>query len=450
MEHHQQCYEIIAAKAEDNPSDSDEEPIPVAKTGFFKRNTPSSVTSRAGAKAAYHQNAREEREEHGKATCEALALLERRRRTNGYYTPKAEAERRQHIEKALALAQADGWRRDNKYYLDKVNAERTLAADEKAMTQSTQTILANDTAANAGYDRGYMIAHRHAKDLVKATSERYRLATDRINQADHENRANNNTFAQTHSQRRRTDTNFKGSQQIDSEGPTNVNSADRSASDGGYKLVCGRDADGSYVNHYERQSDSQLATDNFVAPADHELHANNAAVAITSERRLPDTNFVRPDQFESEPLGTEPNLARSGQGIAEHRLPTTDEFAVHGNHGLLSRNALGAGYERCTRLSGADSEHRRTEASFPRHDIGHSTATVAGSRLTASVSCNDLSQPTPKPDRSRFALLKREKESLRPSRIPSPIGEGVSPTRRYASTPVLPSQQVKKEVSRQP
>ena len=93
---------------------------------------------------------------------------------------------------------------------------------------------------------------------------------------------------------------------------------------------------------------------------------------------------------------------------------------------------------------------RRTDTAFPRPDLGHSAPTVARSGLTASVSSNDISQPTPQPQRLRFPNLRRDNtpSGSRPSRIPTPVfdrkGEGENA--RHVSTPILPSQKTKKEV----
>lgn len=91
---------------------------------------------------------------------------------------------------------------------------------------------------------------------------------------------------------------------------------------------------------------------------------------------------------------------------------------------------------------------RRADVPFTRPNLGHSAPTVANSCLTASVSSNDLSQPTHKPKRSRFPNLRRGDTPSRPSKIPSPVfgtKARASPI-RYVSTPVLPSQKAKKEV----
>ena len=389
MERHQQAYEVIAAK-EDNLSDSDEELALIAMTSFFKRgNTPPSMTQ-AEARAKYHKKAREEREENGQATCDDLSTLEKCRRVNGYNTPEAKAERRQHIDTDLGRAQADGFRRGIKYYLGKINVERVRVVDEKVKAQSTHEALANDLAN---------------------TSERCHLAIDRVIQTNHEHLANNNSFVQADSHRHLTDT--------------------------------------SFIPVAPPVADRRRLTNNGMSHCDPEHLNDNAFTLPDSERHRTDTNSVRYGQAESERLGTQLNILRSKQAAAERRHLTPDKFAVPTNHSLHSRNALRADFERRARLAEADSECRRTEPSFPRQDLGHGTATVAGSHLTASVSGNNLSQPTAKPDRSRSSVLKPENESLRLSRIPSPVVEGVFPTRRYASAPVLPRQQVKKEVSEQ-
>ena len=98
----------------------------------------------------------------------------------------------------------------------------------------------------------------------------------------------------------------------------------------------------------------------------------------------------------------------------------------------------------------ANVNRRRTDNAFP---IGHSAPTVANSRLTASVSGGDISRPTPKPQRLRFPNLRRDNTPTgskpKPSRIPTPIhGKSAEAgDRRYVSTPLLPSQKTKKEVS---
>jgi len=155
------------------------------------------------------------------------------------------------------------------------------------------------------------------------------------------------------------------------------------------------------------------------------------------------------------------------------------------------------------------SNRRRTTSNLPRLDPQHSAPTVAGSGLTASVSVTDLSQPTPKardrlpplrrvsptripsptnaayfvtrnsvlttaasmhamsrfsPEvrRPRFSQLQftptrmatptktaTSARTTTPTRIPTPKSDGKHPasTRRHVSTPILPSQSQKKEVS---
>jgi hypothetical protein len=95
----------------------------------------------------------------------------------------------------------------------------------------------------------------------------------------------------------------------------------------------------------------------------------------------------------------------------------------------------------------ASLDRRGTEYCF-LPDPGHSAPTIANSRLTASVSGNNLSQPTPKTQRPRFPLLKRENtpSKPKPSRIPTPVGMNGKASPRNFSTPALPSQKVKKEV----
>jgi hypothetical protein len=104
---------------------------------------------------------------------------------------------------------------------------------------------------------------------------------------------------------------------------------------------------------------------------------------------------------------------------------------------------------RAANIAAAHANRRRTDSSFSRPNLGHGAPTVANSRLTASVSSSDFSQPIPRPQHSRLPDLRRVKTPSRASRIPTPVGTktGVLPTPRHVSTPVLPSQKAKKEVN---
>src|SRR4051794_14196041 len=86
---------------------------------------------------------------------------------------------------------------------------------------------------------------------------------------------------------------------------------------------------------------------------------------------------------------------------------------------------------------------RRTDTNFPSPAPLHSAPTVARSGITASVSTNDISQPTPRAYRHRLAEI----QNTSPSRIPSPVTSKSPVPVRYVSTPVLPSQRKQKEVS---
>jgi hypothetical protein len=101
---------------------------------------------------------------------------------------------------------------------------------------------------------------------------------------------------------------------------------------------------------------------------------------------------------------------------------------------------------------------RRTDTSFPGYTLLRATATVAKSRLTASVSSNDISRP-PISQRRRYITILQcygsiianvrslaEIHNVTPSRIPTPVAKSPAPHLRYASTPVLPSQKRRKEV----
>lgn len=87
------------------------------------------------------------------------------------------------------------------------------------------------------------------------------------------------------------------------------------------------------------------------------------------------------------------------------RLPTS-----------VSNSNFGSPFQRTNTQAAPSSKRRRTASTFPAIDHLHSAPTVASSGLTASVSSNDISHPTPKP--SRLSLQSRTRT---PTRIPTPV-----------------------------
>lgn len=208
--------------------------------------------------------------------------------------------------------------------------------------------------------------------------------------------------------------------------------ARRSATDNGVypAHILGLQRSTDYYLRAAAERRRRLATEYAITQADHELLANdNPVVQADPEREYKPQHHrdVYGCYVDSYP-----------KCDLERRL-ATDNTVVQADLELLTieNTAVRAG-----------SERRRTDSSFLRPGIGHGAATVADSRLTVSVSGNELSQPTPKPRRSRFPALKKGTAPSRPSRIPTPVRE-TPPTRRYVSTPLLPSEQVKKEVCEQ-
>jgi hypothetical protein len=81
-----------------------------------------------------------------------------------------------------------------------------------------------------------------------------------------------------------------------------------------------------------------------------------------------------------------------------------------------STSNFGSPFQRTATQTATNSKRRRTTSTFPSMNQLHSAPTVASSGLTASVSSNDISYPTPKPNR-----LSLQPRTRTPTRIPTPV-----------------------------
>ncbi len=108
-----------------------------------------------------------------------------------------------------------------------------------------------------------------------------------------------------------------------------------------------------------------------------------------------------------------------------------------------STSNFGSPFLRATTKPVLNTKRRRTTSTFPAAENLHSAPTVASSALTASVSSNDISNPTPMPH--RLSTLPRTRT---PTRIPTPAPHlKISSTVRSVSSPAAVQKRKEVEVT---